>query len=89
MHVVKMKSATRRKVSDFGEQTGDRKRPSHLRINGRVYVVDDYEVKPDSEEPGRLRVRVLGYNEERDESVELDLVFPPNPDDPTEPLWPA
>ena len=72
-----------------GKQPKPRKRPGHLRIDGRVLIVNDYVVKPDSDESGMLHVRVLGYDEERDESVELGLVMPPDPDDPTEPLWPA
>ena len=60
-----------------------------MRLNGHVYVVNDYLVRPDPLEDGRLQVRVLGYNEERDESVEAELVYPPDPDDPTQPLWGA
>jgi len=65
------------------------KRRARLRVNGHVYVVDDYLVRPDLLEEGMLQVRVLGYSEEREESVEVDLVMPPDPNDPTEPLWPT
>jgi hypothetical protein len=65
------------------------KRPSHLRVNGRVMVVDDYDVRPHPDEAGMLEVRVLGYDQDRDESITVTLAMPPREDDPTEPRWPA
>jgi hypothetical protein len=62
------------------------KRPSHIRVNGLIYRVDDYRVQPG--DSGMLDVEILGYSQERDESVTLQLAMPPSEDDPTEPRWP-